>query len=128
MDFSRKRDDGFYWVILRGDRIVAQYNYSEYMPPWANTIDDKRFFDDDFDEILGSVSYCKWTSVKDGYPKQKVTGERGRCVQVYDGDRVRVEWFDHMLANIGGSYIPIRGFESGSEILFWAELLDAPKE
>lgn len=71
-----------------------------------------------------------WVSTSEGWPT-RVNGEKCTPVQVWDGKEVRVEYYDHCLANAGGCYIPWRGFESNTaqdldDIIAWAPLLDPP--
>ena len=73
----------------------------------------------------------EWISVNERYPLPLTDNEKGRCVQVFDGEKVRVEWYDHILANSGKFYAPWRGFESNTDphmpnITHWADLLEAP--
>jgi len=44
-----KRDSGFYWVTMDGDRIVARWDKGEDW--WWVCGDDRPFCDRDFDEI-----------------------------------------------------------------------------
>lgn len=67
-----------------------------------------------------------WISVGICYPQKRTADDKGYLVQVWDGERVRVEWYDFILANSGGAYIPYKGFESEYDILMWSPLLDAP--